>query len=377
MVENHNGSNQFVYSPVGQQPLAWMQGQVPLYVYVPLPAGAFAMYNSSGLVQYNHADWLGSARLFSTPGHTPIPALAYAPFGEGYAGGAGWWIQFTGAGNAWTVADSENQSGSLEDFLFRRYSPVQGRWISPDPAGMSAADPSNPQSWNRYAYVNNNPLSFTDTAGLNCGDPASNSQDGDTISVTVYAPCDDPLQNFYDYLSSVQNAIVNRTAQVTNQVSDVLQTATNWVTAPRDPGCLAASAAGGAAAGAIGGGIAGGFGGTLVAPGVGTLGGGVAGASEGASLGAQLGFAAGSIVGSIKCASGGGGGGSSKNSGKTVRQILQGKKGSIKNAPLPPGSPSWDSILDNTWEEIEAGAKANSPGYREIRKLLTDGRFDR
>ena len=188
MVENHNGSNQFVYSSAGQQPLAWMQGQVPLYVYVPLPAGAFAMYNSSGLVQYNHADWLGSARLFSTPSRTAIPALAYAPFGEGYAGGAGWWIQFTGAGNAWTVADSENQSGSLEDFLFRRYSPVQGRWISPDPAGLSAADPTNPQSWNRYAYALNNPLSNIDPAGLDCiydnGDGTATVYTGDCLSST-------------------------------------------------------------------------------------------------------------------------------------------------------------------------------------------------
>ncbi len=46
--------------------------------------------------------------------------------------------------------------------------PVQGRWLSPDPAGLSAADPSSPQSWNRYAYVMNNPLAFTDPAGL-CG----------------------------------------------------------------------------------------------------------------------------------------------------------------------------------------------------------------
>ena len=124
------------------------------------------MYNGSGvLFQYNHGDWVGSARLFSTTNRTAIAAMSYAPFGEGYAGGQQW-IQFTGAGEAWTVADNENQSGSLEDFTFRRYSPVQGRWISPDPAGMGAADPTNPQSWNRYAYVMNNPLSNIDPLGL-------------------------------------------------------------------------------------------------------------------------------------------------------------------------------------------------------------------
>jgi RHS repeat-associated protein len=52
------------------------------------------------------------------------------------------------------------------DFLFRRYSPVEGRWISPDPAGLAAVDITNPQTWNRYAYVANNPLSNVDPLGL-------------------------------------------------------------------------------------------------------------------------------------------------------------------------------------------------------------------
>jgi RHS repeat-associated protein len=41
----------------------------------------------------------------------------------------------------------------LYDFLYREHSPVQGRWLSPDPAGMAAANPADPQTWNRYAYV--------------------------------------------------------------------------------------------------------------------------------------------------------------------------------------------------------------------------------
>jgi len=33
-------------------------------------------------------------------------------------------------------------------------------------AGPAAVDPTNPQSWNRYAYVNNSPLRYTDPLGL-------------------------------------------------------------------------------------------------------------------------------------------------------------------------------------------------------------------
>jgi len=51
---------------------------------------------------------------------------------------------------------------------YREYSPVQGRWISPDPTGLNAVDITNPQSWNRYAYVYNNPLSNIDPWGLAC-----------------------------------------------------------------------------------------------------------------------------------------------------------------------------------------------------------------
>lgn len=54
----------------------------------------------------------------------------------------------------------------LYDFLFREYHPVSGRWIQPDPAGLSAVSMEDPQTWNRYAYVRNNPLSMIDPLGL-------------------------------------------------------------------------------------------------------------------------------------------------------------------------------------------------------------------
>ena len=47
---------------------------------------------------------------------------------------------------------------------------------SPDPAGMFVADPTNPQSWNLYAYVMNNPLKYIDPTGMDviCNDDPDN-----------------------------------------------------------------------------------------------------------------------------------------------------------------------------------------------------------
>jgi hypothetical protein len=63
--------------------------------------------------------------------------------------------------------------------------------------------------------------------------------------------------------------------------------------------------------------------------------------------------------------------------GQKVADIFKRKKASIKQARLPQGSPAWDAFMEMTWEQIEAGARANTPGFKVVRKLLTDKRFDK
>jgi hypothetical protein len=65
------------------------------------------------------------------------------------------------------------------------------------------------------------------------------------------------------------------------------------------------------------------------------------------------------------------------NPDEKVRNILKRKKASIKNAPLEPGSPNWDAILDMTIGEVLAEAKNGTPGYRTFKKLLTHKDYDR
>lgn len=50
----------------------------------------------------------------------------------------------------------------------RYYSSNMGRFMTPDPSGLTLASLSAPQSFNLYAYARNNPLINTDPTGLDC-----------------------------------------------------------------------------------------------------------------------------------------------------------------------------------------------------------------
>ena len=50
----------------------------------------------------------------------------------------------------------------LYDYRARFYDPTLGRFLQPDPI---VPEPGNPQALNRYAYVYNNPLRYTDPSG--------------------------------------------------------------------------------------------------------------------------------------------------------------------------------------------------------------------
>lgn len=155
--KNSSGSYlQYVFSPTGRK-IAVYAGQTLKRTYIPLPAGAEVNYGSSGISAYAHADWLGSIRVASSPGRAVLADIPYAPYGETYSRTGTYSPEFTG--------QELDITSPLYDFLSREHNYTQGRWISPDPAGIGAVDPTNPQSWNRYAYVGGNPLASIDPNG--------------------------------------------------------------------------------------------------------------------------------------------------------------------------------------------------------------------
>jgi len=112
-------------------------------------------------------------------GRTAFADIDYAPFGESSNTSAE--LNFTG--------QRQDTISGLYDFLFREYSPVQGRWISPDRAGFAAVQTANPETWNRYAYASNSPLNTRDFLGLESCDFSGDMCpcEGDTVvSIGVF-----------------------------------------------------------------------------------------------------------------------------------------------------------------------------------------------
>jgi RHS repeat-associated protein len=160
----YNGQNQdFLYDLNGKtidQVTAGVLTRSEIYT----PGGIHIGTYLNGTTYFDSSDWLGTSRVHTNASGTGVGSCTSMPFGEDLtcSGTDPSPIQFTG---------QEQDAGSGDaHFPFRYYSEVMGRWLTPDPAGMSAVDPTNPQTWNRYAYVMNNPLNYVDPLGLMCGD---------------------------------------------------------------------------------------------------------------------------------------------------------------------------------------------------------------
>lgn len=105
-----------------------------------------------------HSDHLGTPRLITGNGGTQIGLHSYYPFGvEVTSGQEEEKKKFTG---------HERDSSATDYMHARYYSPGWGRFLSVDPYLDIEQTMKNPQKWNRYAYVRNNPIRYTDPTGM-------------------------------------------------------------------------------------------------------------------------------------------------------------------------------------------------------------------
>ncbi|GIV84730.1 MAG: hypothetical protein KatS3mg052_1737 [Candidatus Roseilinea sp.] len=114
-----------------------------------------AMRNGGG-VFWLHGDHLGSASLVTNASGGVVSQSRYTPYGSARQVSGTWPTdrRFTGQRLEGSVG--------LYDYNARYYSPLLARFLSPD---SIVPNPANRQDFNRYAYVRNNPLRYTDPTG--------------------------------------------------------------------------------------------------------------------------------------------------------------------------------------------------------------------
>jgi RHS repeat-associated protein len=130
---------------------------------------------TGGTTYFIHADWLGTERARSNVAGASYETCTSLPFGD--------WLTCSGGDPSpmhFTGKEHDNET-NLENFGARYDASSMGRFMSPDPL-MASAHVGDPQSWNRYSYVLNNPLGLVDPTGM---DPGCGTGDDSKCKVII------------------------------------------------------------------------------------------------------------------------------------------------------------------------------------------------
>jgi RHS repeat-associated protein len=116
--------------------------------------------------RYFHTDHLGSISVISDTNGLVVERLSYDAWGkrrnpDGSDDTTG---SITSQTTRGFTGEEELSVSGLVHLNGRVYDPLLARMTSADP---TVTDPMNPQGWNRYSYVGNDPLAFTDPNGFN------------------------------------------------------------------------------------------------------------------------------------------------------------------------------------------------------------------
>jgi RHS repeat-associated protein len=137
--------------------------------------GATTARAQSESVEYFHTDAIGSVRLVTDELGVVIEQRDFLPFGEELAPPA----SAEPLGFAGKERDAETGNGSwvaLNYFGARHLHSASGRFTSVDPLVVARAV-GQPQLWNRYVYVANNPIRYTDPDGRKIAFEGGDSSD--------------------------------------------------------------------------------------------------------------------------------------------------------------------------------------------------------
>lgn len=136
------------------------------YVYRDGPLLASKTAGSTTAYHF-HLDHLGTPRVISNDNASIVAVHAYYPFGSELTltprESTAELLKFTGHERDLIGGDPH----TLDDMHARYYSANLGRFLSVDPFVDLKTTLPKPQMWNRYAYVANDPMSYTDPNGKN------------------------------------------------------------------------------------------------------------------------------------------------------------------------------------------------------------------
>jgi RHS repeat-associated protein len=117
---------------------------------------------------YDHSDWLGTERARTNPSGVACETIQSLPFGDGQG------INST-CGDVspmhFTGKERDTESG-LDEFGARHFASTMGRFMQADPFTVTPGRIVDPQQFNLYAYVRNNPLRHIDPTGMLIDDSA-------------------------------------------------------------------------------------------------------------------------------------------------------------------------------------------------------------
>ncbi|NOT96522.1 MAG: RHS repeat-associated core domain-containing protein, partial [Nitrospira sp.] len=115
---------------------------------------------SNGATHYWHGDHLGSSSVITDATGAKVQALAYFPYGDMRTNQS---FTTPAINVPYKYTGKElDASSNLYFYEARYYHAVFGRFVSPD---TIVPYPRDPQNLNRYSYVRNNPLRYTDPTG--------------------------------------------------------------------------------------------------------------------------------------------------------------------------------------------------------------------
>jgi len=136
---------------------------------------------TTDVLTYLHGDHLGSASLATDANGGVLSEMRYTPYGETRSGDMATDRRYTG--------QRFEASLGLYDYNARYYDPTLGRFISADTV---VPEPGNPQSLNRYAYVRNNPLKYTDPSGhfTTCNENGQCVDNGYSVDNPAFISCE-------------------------------------------------------------------------------------------------------------------------------------------------------------------------------------------